>query len=147
MKSKLTAAILFGVFSPTLVFGLGIRIPDQDPAATARGEAFVATADNLSAIYYNPAGITQIDGLSARFGTYTLGLQDRYTPRTGNGFETKDKIQAVPQAYVVYSPKNSPLSFGLGEYSPFGLAIEYPDNASFRTLARKASVKFLTTNP
>ena len=40
----------------------GFRLPDQDAFATARGEAFVATADNPSAIYYNPAGITQIRG-------------------------------------------------------------------------------------
>jgi long-chain fatty acid transport protein len=37
---------------------LGIRIPDQDARATARGNAFTATADNPSAIYYNPAGIS-----------------------------------------------------------------------------------------
>lgn len=40
--------------------GLGIRIADQDARATARGNAFAATADNPSAIYYNPAGITQL---------------------------------------------------------------------------------------
>ena len=40
----------------------GFRLPDQDAFATARGEAFVATADNASAIYYNPAGITQLAG-------------------------------------------------------------------------------------
>ena len=41
---------------------LGIRILHQDPDATARGEAFTATADKPSAIYYNPAGLTQLEG-------------------------------------------------------------------------------------
>jgi len=31
--------------------GTGFRLPDQDAFATARGEAFAATADNPSAIY------------------------------------------------------------------------------------------------
>ena len=35
------------------VLGLGIRIADQDPKATARGNAFAATADRPSAVYYN----------------------------------------------------------------------------------------------
>jgi long-chain fatty acid transport protein len=45
---------------PATSFALGIRIADQDARATARGNAFTATADNPSAVYYNPAGITQL---------------------------------------------------------------------------------------
>ena len=50
----------------------GFRLASQDGFATARGEAFVATADNASAIYYNPAGITQITGNSLRSGLYSI---------------------------------------------------------------------------
>src|SRR5262245_56879978 len=53
---------------PTPVFGIGFRIPNQDAEAIARGNAFVATADNPSAIYYNPAGITQLEGHNAQIG-------------------------------------------------------------------------------
>jgi len=60
----LTAAM----FSPLSVFGLGIRIADQDPATKVRGNAFTATADNPSAIYYNPAGITQLEGNNVSVG-------------------------------------------------------------------------------
>src|SRR5688572_10034114 len=55
--SFLLAGILL---SPTVSLALGIRIADQDARATARGNAFAATADNPSAIYYNPAGITYL---------------------------------------------------------------------------------------
>jgi hypothetical protein len=48
----------------------GFRLPDQDAFATARGEAFVATADNASAIYYNPAGISELKGWNFRAGIY-----------------------------------------------------------------------------
>ena len=62
MKSAQSLALACAVVlgTPSLSFGLGIRISDQDAAATARGNAFAATADNPSAIYYNPAGITQL---------------------------------------------------------------------------------------
>jgi long-chain fatty acid transport protein len=54
------AALFLGVAAgPHAVFGLGIALPDQDAFATARGNAFVATANDPAAVYYNPAGISQ----------------------------------------------------------------------------------------
>ena len=64
-----------------MAFGLGSQIPDQDAAATARGDAFAATADNPSAIFYNPAGLTQMpDGLSSRSGLYGIWANESYDP-------------------------------------------------------------------
>jgi long-chain fatty acid transport protein len=53
--------IMLGVSGATLLAD-GFRLPDQDAFATARGEAFAATADNASANYYNPVGISQLKG-------------------------------------------------------------------------------------
>ena len=61
----------------------GFRLADQDAEATARGEAFVATADNASAIYYNPAGITQISSNSLRGGLYGIYLSPTFRPPPG----------------------------------------------------------------
>jgi long-chain fatty acid transport protein len=47
----------FAVLAPALVFGYGSRIATQDAEATARGNAFSATADDPSAIYYNPDAV------------------------------------------------------------------------------------------
>src|SRR3954454_11748232 len=76
----------------------GFRLPDQDAFATARGEAFAATADNPSAIYYNPAGITQLPDQNARVGLYGIYLKSEYTGAAGK-FETKSNPQVVPQVY------------------------------------------------
>src|SRR5258705_12987770 len=61
------AVILLALW-PGLAGAVGYRLPNQDPEAIARGNAYVATADNPSAIYYNPAGITQLEGQSVRAG-------------------------------------------------------------------------------
>ena len=74
--------------APLSALALGIRIPDQDAAATARGEAFAATADNPSAIYYNPAGITQLDGQNIRLGFYGMDLGSHFK----NGATSADTI-------------------------------------------------------
>ena len=57
-------------------------LPDQDAFVIGRGMAFVATADNPSAIYYNPAGITQLSGSNVRGGMVGLGLFDKVRQRT-----------------------------------------------------------------
>ena len=44
-------------------FASGFRLPDQDSAAMAMGGAFVGQADNPSATWYNPAGITDLVSL------------------------------------------------------------------------------------
>ena len=131
----------------TTALGLGFRLVDQDAKATARGEAFAATADNPSAIYYNPAGITQIDGLSARLGAYAISIETDVTLRDGQTFESSDDVQGVPQFYVTWKPRNHPVAIGFGVYAPYGLSVEYPDDTPFRSIAKRGEITFLTFNP
>src|SRR5271154_264571 len=70
---------------PIGAWALGFRIPNQDAGAIARGNAFTATADNPSAIYYNPAGITQLEGENAQFGVHALSINSLYDSHDANG--------------------------------------------------------------
>ena len=72
--------IIFWSVSVLNVSANGFRLASQDAFATARGEAFAATANNASAIYYNPAGITQITGTSLRSGLYSIYLDPTFQP-------------------------------------------------------------------
>lgn len=126
----------------------GFRLPDQDAFATGRGEAFAATADNPSAIYYNPAGITQLEGHQMRLGVYGIHIRSRYqSPLTGRTFRNEKDLHAIPQLYYVYGPERSPWSFGLGLYAPFGLSSEWPEDTGFRTVATRGEVQYYTINP
>ena len=147
MKPDRWLLLLFVLLLPARLFGLGIRIADQDPFATARGNAFAATADNPSAIYYNPAGITQLEGQNASYSLYAIYLNSHYTSPSGSQLDTRDEIQAVPHLYYTYSLANLPLSFGLGVYTPYGLGLEWPDNSSFRTLSIEGRLAYFTANP
>lgn len=153
MKLKKVSLLALSVISPVTGFSLGIRIPDQDAFATARGEAFAATADNPSAIYYNPSGITQLDGDNIRVGIYGIYLNDHYEG-DGTSFNTRDSVQAVPQLYYTHTFQDVPLSVGLGLYSPYGLSIKWPGAAPFANnpdplddTAFYASLEYLAVNP
>jgi long-chain fatty acid transport protein len=127
--------------------GLGIALLNQDPEAFARGNAFTATADNPSAIYYNPAGITQLPGGNLDVGLYGVTFDSNVKPAAGGNFDTANKLQGVPQFYFTYSIPDTRFSFGLGVYSPYGLGSEYQDNTPFRTLGTRATLIYLTINP
>src|SRR5580704_501970 len=148
MKLKTVSLLALSVLSPSMVFALGIRIPDQDAFATGRGEAFVATADNPSAIYYNPAGITQLDGDNIRGGFYGIYLNDHFSG-DGASANTRDSIQGVPQLYYTHTFEDIPLSLGLGLYSPYGLSINWPNTTPFAEAGYPyyGSLQYPTLNP
>lgn len=128
----------------------GFRLASQDAFATARGEAFAATADNASAIYYNPAGITQLGGQNMRAGLYGIYLDPTYqSPNNGNTYHisSKDQLAAVPQLFYAYTPDQSPASFGLGIYSPYGLSAAWPEDTGFRAVALDGSLTYFRFNP
>jgi len=130
----------------------GFCLADQDAFAMARGEAFVATADNPSAIYYNPAGITQLQGGNLRGGLYGIYLDPSYRPpatalNAGQVYYDENNFAAAPQFFGTYTPEDCPLSFGFGVYAPFGGNIKWPDDTGFRTVATQGSLTYLTINP
>jgi long-chain fatty acid transport protein len=138
----------FLVFSPYGACGLGVRIPNQDAAAIARGNAFAATADNPSGIYYNPAGITQLPGQNVQVGVLSyMGINTHYEPPSGADSDTDFEVIPIPQVYYTLSPTNIPFSFGLGVYAPFGLGDKWPQDSGFRSLAIETRLQFITVNP
>ncbi len=132
-RTKIAAlALLFLATAsvPSTVFALGLALPDQDAFATARGNAFVATANDPAAIFYNPAGISQLDGFNVSLGAYGIVLADRYTGPAGS-VNSQTIWSAVPQVFSTFSLTNCHLTFGLGAYSPYGLRMEWPAKAPF----------------
>lgn len=130
-----------------LCFGAAFDLPDQDAFVIARGMAFVATADNPSAIYYNPAGITQSEGHHVRAGIYGIYLGPTYESPSGRNFDNQDPYNGIPQFYYTYSLEGKPWSFGLGIYSPFGLSVTWPENTGFRTVSTEGSLMTAAINP
>ena len=127
---------------------LGFRIPNQDAEAIARGNAFVATADDPAAIYYNPAGITQLEGQHFQVGSLLyLGIYGDYQSPSGTSVKNNAQVIPAPTFYYTYSPEKGPLSFGFGAYMPFGLSVQWPNDSPFRTAGVKASLTYITLNP
>lgn len=146
---KLGLALLFGacLAGSTRLAAVGFRVPNQDSEAIARGNAFAATADNPSAIYYNPAGITQLEGQHLRAGLYFISADTRYRSPTGATADTRSDFQPVPQLYYVNGSADRRLAFGVGVYAPYGLSLDWGNDPPFRTLAQDGKLLYATANP
>lgn len=81
-KSDWITFVFFIVRILNLVFPLNasaetFRIIQQGGAATAQSGAFAAQADDPSAIFYNPAGLTQLSGTQIEMGTSLMNGRTR----------------------------------------------------------------------
>ena len=126
---------------------VGLRLPNQDPEAIARGNAFAATADNPSAIYYNPAGISQLEGDQIRVGLYLISADTKYTSPSGVEAQTDTSLQPVPQLYYTHAFGETPITVGLGVYAPYGLGMDWGDSPPFAAIAQKGKLLYATVNP
>jgi len=123
----------------------GTRVGFKDAFATARGNAFVATADNPSALYYNPAGIAQLEGTQFSGNIYEVALSSDYTGATGSASMNDDYV-SVPAFYATWKPAGAPWAYGIGVYAPFGLKTDWPNSSPLRTFALKNEQTYRTVN-
>lgn len=139
-------AALFVLAPAGAARAVGFLLPNQDPEAIGRGDAFAATADDPAALYYNPAGITQLPGTQVSLGLYAISAYTSFSSPSGSA-HTDGTPQLVPQIYATYSFTNVPVSVGLGVYAPYGLSINWGDATPFNTVAESGSLLYLAFNP
>ena len=138
--------LVLAVVSPDKLNAVGFRLPNQDPEGIARGNAFAATADDPAAIYYNPAGITQLQGQQISAGLYVISADTKFSSSGGTA-KTDSSPQVVPQLYYVNSFTNVPISIGLGIYAPYGLSLDWGNNAPFNSAGYEGSLIYACFNP
>lgn len=139
--------LIFSLLIPAMVHGSGTRVDYVDAFATGRGNAFSARADNPSAIYYNPAGITQLEGTRVQAGSYLISL-DYEVEIGGQTYSMEDDFQPLPSFFVTTEfPGREEIHLGLGVYAPFGLATDWPDASPFFTVADRSELRYITVHP
>src|SRR5438128_1869433 len=93
-------SVLFLVSSSWGVGSSGYSNQMVGARAMGQGNAFVAEADDPSAVYFNPAGMTQLNSTQLSFGL--AGLVP-FTKREGEGVpedKMKTQVSIVPNVYL-----------------------------------------------
>lgn len=117
---KRRALLLLCVLSPAPLSAAGFSLFQHGGRGAAQAGAFVARADDPSAVRYNPAGVARLDGFQ-----FEAGL-DFSAPKDGLDTEGRSDlahhiIQFPAALYATWKPKELavPLTFGLSLDSPF----------------------------
>src|SRR5688572_8822785 len=158
LRSIIVSGSLFlACLSPAIAYAGAFRIFDQSASATAQGGAFAAQADDPSAIFFNPAGLTQLRGIQTSFGVMLIGGHTTYTSPTGATARGDfDGSIAVPPPINIYFSANlkdlgftalGNLSAGLGIVSPYGILYRYPDDAPFATAVTRQAFPLIDIKP
>lgn len=138
--SRLALVLALGL-APQVASAGGLVIPDLGGAALAQGGAFAARPDDLSAIYYNPAGLALVPGLRLELGGRRVNLDTSFT-RAETDFHTFDTVRngggasLAPLVGVTYRLEPAgvfPIAIAAGLFPyPGYTGARYPDPAKLR---------------
>ena len=126
--------------------GAGFAVYEQGAAAMGQGGAFTARADNPSAIFYNPAGISQLEGTQTSFGATAIIVDSEFRSVNGNTTKMFQQITYPPNFYITQSLSDK-LSIGFGAFAPFGLKTHFPEDWELSTISYRSDVASIYFNP
>ncbi|MFT5232582.1 MAG: long-chain fatty acid transport protein [Candidatus Krumholzibacteriia bacterium] len=109
----------------------GFSIYEAGSRATALGGAFTANADDGSAVYYNAAGLSFIEGQTVDLNVIFIKPDFKFSGKL-NKPDAVQTGEADPQTFLVpgayYTHNNGgKFAFGVGVYAPFGLGVKWKD--------------------
>jgi long-chain fatty acid transport protein len=123
----------------------GFALMQQGTAAMGQGNAFVAEASDASAVFYNPAGLSQLKRIQVYQGTF-LNYPDREFSGGGQDSQTNHRFYDSMTAYIAI-PVHNRVVLGFGFFSPFGMGTAWPPTWAGRYLTTFSSMKTYTLNP
>jgi len=115
----------------TSCFGSAFSISELGARAAGMGTAFIAVADDGSALFYNPAGIAFQPGKHLEMDNAVVVGLFRFNPSSvpvgqvvpANGYSQAIKPHFIPIASLYATAQISEkLTFGFGIFTPFGLS-------------------------
>jgi long-chain fatty acid transport protein len=135
----------------------GIRNPFQGAAAIAQGNAFAAQADDPTAVFYNPAGMTQLHGVQHTAGVQFASVLTHFTSPTGVSTRNEQPFPiGLPPPGQLFITANlrdlgihtlGSLSVGFGLQNLFGFAAKYPRNGPFASAVTFAQLPLIDIKP
>ncbi|MDP3090025.1 MAG: outer membrane protein transport protein [Nitrospira sp.] len=145
------------ILTPMAANAQALRFQPQGAAASGQGHAFGAQADDATAIHFNPAGLTQVEGLQTLLGTSLMGGSIKHT--ASSGVDTRGdfggSISTPLPSYFYLSanlgsigiPSLSAMTVGIGLTSPYGSSTRYPVDGVFNTAVTSAALPLIDIKP
>lgn len=143
---------------PSVSQATGFRIFPQSASGAGQADAFVAQSDDSSAIYYNPAGMTQLPGVQLMMGALMVGGGTDFTNRATGAKSFGDlggPVSSPPPLHFYLTanlglfaktldfPALARMTVGVGVFSPFGLRQRWSEDGPLSTSLTLAALPLL----
>ncbi len=158
MKARFTACLtmLLILAGLAMVPGMGSKAEaagfalfEWSARGDAMGGAMIAKADDPSAIAWNPAGITQLEGTQTLVGAAAISPKNTLTTTYGGSqtdADIKEKTFVVPHAYITHQI-NDNVWLGVGAFTRFGLGTSYSESWQGRYSSYDTAIESYSLNP
>jgi long-chain fatty acid transport protein len=133
------------LLTPPLLFAGGFMIPHQTARGLSLSGAATAGVNDASAVYYNPAALSEVSGNNILATGSYIGLYNS-VENSGRTAVNKHDDSLLASLFASYHVPGTDLTFGIGSYTPFGLATTY-DRGFTRFAARRAELKTIFVTP
>lgn len=148
MKKSAAALVLTGVAAAvSTAFAAGFQLTEQSSLGAGRAYAGAGiVGDDLSAVHYNPAGMTLLEGTRFQAGGVWIGIDADYSGNDGSSENGRLKGQMIPAGYVTHQV-NDKIWLGFAMTVPFGMGTEYDRNWSQNQRGTSAKIYTFDMNP
>jgi long-chain fatty acid transport protein len=131
ITNRLIGIIVLSALVVGVMFAGGYQLNEQNARAVGMGGAFVATASDPSAIYFNPAGLAFQSGINVLGGINFIIPSTTFSPASGSVLQsgstsTNSQVFTPFNIYGSYQVSDQ-IVVGLGIYNPFGLGTQWPN--------------------
>ncbi len=143
----LTLSAVSLLMSVSTVFAAGFALPEQSASAMGMSSAFTGQADDASAVWYNPAALTQLDGTRVAGGF--VAIYPTFThENVGGTTDVGERGFHYPLFLYATHKLNDNISLGFGINNPFGLSTSWSNTGSAtKQVATFSSIKTTEFNP
>ena len=151
--SRLTLALACAGITTTAA-AAGFQLSEQSVTSLGRAHAGAGIlGDDLSAAFYNPAGMLLNQGTSVQAGIVAASVRPEYEGSstrpilgTQSGSASGNVLEWIPNGFMVHEISPD-LRLGLSMTAPFGLATDYDDKWIGNQAGISSSIKTVDINP
>lgn len=122
---KLFSLLLLTLFLGSGLYSNGFNLNGVGSKAISMGGAFIGLADDYSAVFWNPAGLSQLKGSNfSIFGTFLMPKSTYKSDSYGIDATTESKVY-MSGAMGYFKSISDKLTIGLAAYVPSGLGVKW----------------------
>ena len=143
---KKLVLVLCGAMLANVAFSAGFGLYETSARGNALGGALVGSTKDASAVYYNPANMTETTNVSVMVGSTFVWLYSDIAVDYKGERNMNPGLFCIPHFYVT-TPVWGDLFFGLGIYCEDGLGTRYGNDWTLAGDTTKTTMEQFTLNP